>query len=171
MSSFFVSIFVLVAIGVVSWRCLFRFAHIGYGVVLAYKEDDGTVWVASRLFNTPAHRHGILNHSQVLFVGKKEMIFPNGEAFLRWFKERNLTVGQKERWVVRQEGKELVADLIAERIFKEIPVYWNPNEKPVKDITRGGMVKPGTEYCHKTGQHYPTGKLSAQALKQVFFSY
>ena len=91
------------------------------------------------------------------------MIFPNGEAFLRWFKEKKRGPW---RWV-RSDRENSVADLIAETHFKEIP-YTGAPMKTVKDITWGGMGKPELNTATKLVNTTPTGKLSAEALNKCF---
>lgn len=160
-------LFGLVCIFATAWLYWLRHSHIGYGEKLVFQESTGTVWVASRLLSSEAHSRCIPNHSMLVSINGQLIRFGNREAFERWLVKRNLKKGTKERWKVMHEGKSIVADLTAERIFRKIPVYWHPDVVVPQDDWR---IKRLKRYCRKTGQQYVKPVPSAEALTDIFFN-
>ncbi len=169
MSSFLLVVLVILVIALIFVRRRNNQKHPGFGAVLVFKEADGTVWVASRLFHTPVYRHGILLHSQLVSVDGVPMHFASGQEFEAHLSSKKLKAGDKECWVTRfDEGKEIVSNLVAELVPKEIPVYWSPNPRVPGSLTNEGKTSPSLEYCNKTGEYVQGGRLSIEALKEAF---
>lgn len=143
--------------------------HPGFGAVLALKQSDGTVWIVSRLLYSPAHHHGIQPRSQLVSMDGVPMSFQTGEEFLSWFSDKKTKKGDEEQWVTKFEGKEIIANLVAENVAKDIPVYWSPNATRPVSLTNEGRTSPSLEYCKKTGEYVQGGRLTVEAVKEAYF--
>lgn len=154
----------VITVSVLLWLFYFRHFHIGFGMVLARKESDGTLWVVSRLLGSPAWKHGVQIQSRVVSVNGVPMRFSSVEAFALWAKEKPPTLGRKERWVF-QGG--VTANLEPALITQKIPVYWHPNMVIFED---GRNIKTLKHYCGKTGQYYVKRVPRSQARINIFFN-
>jgi hypothetical protein len=146
------------------WYFSFRYWHLGNGMVLARNKDDGTVWVASRLVDSPSGRAGVKNQSRVLFRNNKKLIFQTDEEFLSWVRESKGTVAT---WTF--EGG-LVVELVPEMIRTEIPVYWVPGESFREErakLDRNELVRKGMMICRTTEQHIPLYSVPSKIMRRL----
>ncbi len=147
------------------WYFSYRHWHLGEGMVLAWNKDDGTVWVASRLVDSPSGRAGVENRSRVLSRNDQKALFATGEEFLMWSKGNK---GKKATWEF--EGG-LVVELVPETIKTVIPVYWVPGESfrmECEKRDRSDLLRKRVNLCGKTGQYVPLYSPSDLAIKRLY---
>lgn len=146
------------------WYFSYRYWHLGNGMVLARNRDDGTLWVASRLVDSPSGRAGVQNRSRVLSRNGQKALFASDEEFLSWMEENK---GKKATWEFEDD---LIVELVPEMIKMSIPVYWLPGKtfeaqerfsKRNPDLTQGGLL------CGKTEQFVATRKISDEAIRRL----
>lgn len=167
MSSLLVSIFVLtIVVSACMWIYYFRHYHIGYGMVLIRRKSDGTVWVASRLLNSPAGAAGVQNRTQVESVNGETMMFPIEASFRYWAHRSKPKLGQAMEWTFTNG---LRVSLKPKFIQQKIPTYWNPNTLPFGEKSFNQDVNIGLGWCPKTGQYITTTSISPTALKEIYF--
>lgn len=143
-----------------------RKAKLGVGIVLVRKESDGTIWVASRLLQSPAGREGVQLYERVISINGRAMFFSSNLEFAEWAEDHPSILGKPQTWVFAN-GQILY--LHPELIKEEIPVYWIPEMAKPINPTHEGAVRPGLEYCNKTGQYIPKSKLSQEAIREAYF--
>lgn len=176
MSSFFKEygtyVFVALIIAGLGWRSYFRHWHVGFGGKLFLRASDGTVWVGSRLLNSPAHKAGIGNQDRVLSINGVEMQFSSYRRYREWFQHHRPKRGKKQTWVV--EGREGIITAVMEpaRITTKIPLYGDPNVRVRGEglLSQDPRIKRGLLYCSKTGQYIPTASVSNQAIFETYSS-
>lgn len=150
------------------WYFSYRRRHwrLGNGIVFARNPDDGTVWVASRLVDSPSGRAGVQNCSRVLLCNGQTLIFASDEHFLAWHASVKGTIAV---WTF--VGGPSTVVLVPELIKQEtIPSYWEPGEAFQKDSEqrdRNPVLKKGRKLCEETGQYVPLYSLSESAIQSV----
>lgn len=155
---------------IIAYRRWLQYWHVGFGVELVFKISDGSVFVASRLLNYPAHLHCIPNKALVVSIDGMPMQFRSGEEFIGWFKADRPKKGIASKWVVRNpEGKEIVAVMKPVLVTSKIPAYWSPNLTPENGEIGDWRVNKSICYCSKNGQYFNRKRLSVEALRRVFF--
>ena len=153
----FVSLFLLASL-FGFWEKSVRHWHVGYGVMLIFSEEDGTVWIASRLFDSPSHRHLIKNFSRLVSIDGVEIKFNTAEEFREWIKTLKPKRTDKVCWITfNKEYGEVKAIMKPELIFSKIPIYWDPKSKASPFNEENLKHATNVKYCTKTGEHY-TGK-------------
>lgn len=167
MGSLFFSILVPpILLSLIVWAYYFRHYHIGYGMVLIRRKSDGTVWVVSRLHNSPAEKAGIQNRIQVESVNGESMIFPIETSFRYWAHQSKPKIGQKEMWTFTNGLRVTLEPSI---VRQKIPIYWNPNATQVGEKSFNQDVNSGLGWCPRTGQYITTASISPSALREVYF--
>lgn len=138
--------------------------HLGYGMVLIRRKSDGTVWVASRLLQSPAGYAGVKLFSKLIQVNDVRMSFPTDQEFGYWAVHSIPKEGCEDLFLFADGSQVHMAPVL---ITEDIPVYWSPNEKncavPHPD------VHLGLTWCEKTGQYIPTAHITTEALAEVYF--
>jgi hypothetical protein len=163
-------------LGVLSGLLVFLFAllfsrirhvHIGYGMSLAWRASDKTVWVSSVLLNSPAGRARVNWRTQVLSVNGQKMNFSKVEDFKDWVENSKPKLGlnREEDWSF-SDGLHVV--LRPAIIVEKIPVYWNPNSSQMEGVQLHPDIKKTTWFCKKTGVFYHRNKISRFALVRTF---
>jgi hypothetical protein len=146
------------------WYFSYRYWHLGNGMVLARNKDDGTVWVTSRLIDSPSGRAGVQNQSRVLSHNGQNALFASDEEFLSWTKGNK---GKKAIWEF-EDG--IVVELVPEMIKTKIPVYWLPGktfEAKEKSAKRNPNFTQGMFICGKTEQFIATRKISNEVIRRL----
>lgn len=135
-------------------------------MVLELRKSDGTVWVASRLLDSPAGRAGVKLFSQVIEINYKPMLFSGIQDFRNWAKNAPPQEGCEESFLFADCTR---VRMMPELIDEEIPVYWSPNND--RDVSAHiPDLHCGLEFCEKTGQYVHTEKISPDILKQIYFT-
>ncbi len=148
----------------------FRHWHVGYGMVLAWKEEDGTVWVTSRLVNSPAGHSDVQSRTQVGAINGKKMIFQNGEEFLKWFQKNKPRTDTEDLWKFTNG---LTVKMTPIWIWQKIPVYWSPNEKhhPVHGWSESNLSsRREVGWCERTNQQYIKKRNTPKKVQEAFFA-
>lgn len=162
------AVVVFVCLFLLLWFFYLRYWHIGNGMVLELRKSDGTVWVCSRLLNSPSGRSAVQNRSRVLSVDGIPMRFLSHEDFLLWVKAHKPKLGREEVWVFQDN---FIAYLKPELIMTKIPVYWGPNHSPevsIKVMSQyDSSISTGFYFCKKTGQYVMTARVSDEKLKRA----
>lgn len=146
------------------WYFSYRHWHLGNGMVLARNRDDGTVWVASRLVDSPSGRAGVKNQSRVLSRNDQNALFASDEEFRAW------TRGNKGKKAIWEFEGGIVVELIPEMIKTRVPVYWVPGEsfrKEREGLDRSDIVRKGMKICLKTNQLVPLYSPSDLAIERL----
>jgi hypothetical protein len=173
MSSLYLWIFGSVVVFIFScWGySYFRYWHVGYGMALVWKEKDGTVWVTSRLVNSPAGRSDIQNRTQVSSINGTEMFFKTGEDFLKWFQKNKPRTDTEDLWKFTNG---LTVKMTPVWIWQKVPDYWSPNQKSLPLSTYNGVhpqqfYNHSFKWCEKTNQRYMTKSISPNGFQYLFF--
>jgi len=166
MSSLYVTVLIgLFLMCLVVWFLYFRHFHIGYGMVLVRQESDGTVWVASRLLNSPAGKAEVQNQSKVLMVDDQPVRFLTENSFKEWVK-KSKPVPRKEQVWLFSDGLHL--KLKPELITCPIPVWWSPNSEYAFSYEHNPDFNTGLFWCTKTGQFVFRRSISFSALESAY---
>ena len=168
MSSLLISLFLsVIFLSLLSWFLYFRHWHVGVGVVLEFKAKDNSVWIISRLVESPAGRAGVENYSKVLTIDGFSMNFPSKEEFCEWLKNNPSTLGKKEIWELEERGIIFSSVEMVPKIIKtSIPVYGPLQKIPVGAYPM--VYKQGMFYCNKTGRIVVTTAVSPQTYRNIF---
>jgi hypothetical protein len=157
----------------VFWNKSLRYWHIGYGVILVFWKEGGTVWIASRLIGSPAHRHGIENFSRLVSVDGKEIKFSSLEEFQKWMKKTKPKRGDKVCWITVAEmdgvKEEIKAIMTPELILSEIPVYWDPNRKNSPLTESDPNIYGSLRYCSKIGEYHFNKAANPKGFSEAHF--
>jgi len=149
------------------WFFYFRHWHFGNGMILAWNPDDGTVWVASRLVDSPAGRAGVQVQMKVLFVDGVPMVFQKGKTFEAWG-VNTLSRRGKTHHFVFEDGP----DVKITNVFLKgtAPVYWRPGTSFAKmenSRAHNPLLTQGMIFCEDTQQHVPSRGLTDDAIRSV----
>ena len=176
MSSLLIILFLIIVL-FLSWSLYFRHWHIGVGVALEFKAKDNSVWIISRLIDSPAGRKGVANYSKVLSINGFPMNFLSKDDFCVWLKNNPSEIGKKEVWELEEQGiifttseeRETIfttVEMVPEMIKTSIPVYGPVRKMPENQYPF--VFKQGMFYCNKTGRTVFTTTLADQTYRNIF---
>ena len=108
-----------------------RKAKPGVGIVLVRKESDGTIWVASRLLQSPAGREGVQLYERVISINGRAMFFSSNLEFAEWAEDHPSILGKPQTWVfangqILYLHPELIKEemVVRQKVYEELSHYW-----------------------------------------------
>ena len=158
------------------WYYWFRRRHryIGAGWVLNFKNDDGTVYVETRLLKSPAGVAGVhLGDRLVTYNGVDIAELNLGDIALseERFKKLKQALGfrdhRKGDWIdciLERNGELISVNMHADVIQGPIPIYALP---PMIEPEDKHLLRTHVQVCEKTGVWVVTQSLSEHAINLV----
>lgn len=158
-----------------AWYFKYRHRYIGFGWVLDHYKEDGSTRIVSHLLKSPAGREKIPLGSQLLKWNEVNFEKLTREEFQkRLEKLQPLRIGEEAVSRIRYpenaitkhlDNDTFVVRMRAEIIQGPIPVHRDYSFFPLQDDE--WRYKRGMAVCKRTGQWFPTVRLSEEALDRT----
>ena len=160
-----------IALLCILWYYWFRLRHryIGAGWVLNFKNDDGTVYVETRLLKSPAGAAGVhLGDRLVTYNDIAELNLGDIALSEERFKKleqalgfRNHHKGDPIDCILERNGELISVNMRAGIVQGPIPIYDLP---PMIEPEDEHLFRTHLQVCKKTGVWVPTMSLSEHAI-------